>query len=196
MFKFLHNIFLGRLSEEHKDVQRAPLMMQIPMLFFGGLILLFGIFPGIPLTAIAAIENQFGIPPVQSTLFGVPPAVGELNLLNILGGIFAATFIIYALFSLTKRPRKAGAQDTYTAGAPTPRTRYNYTNHFYDPAERLIRPYLTDWAAVFYGWVGRQSTAFFESARKVYSGNINTYALWIVILLGVFVTMNLLGWRP
>ena len=196
VFKFLHNIFLGRLSEEHKDVQRAPLMMQIPMLFFGGLILLFGIFPGIPLTAIAAIENQFGIAPVQSTLFGVPPAVGELNLLNILGGIFAATFIIYALFSLTKRPRKAGAQDTYTAGAPTPRTRYNYTNHFYDPAERLIRPYLTDWAAVFYGWVGRQSTAFFESARKVYSGNINTYALWIVILLGVFVTMNLLGWRP
>jgi len=49
---------------------------------------------------------------------------------------------------------------------------------------------------VFYSWVGRQANAFFNGARKVYSGNINTYALWIVILLGVFVTMNLLGWRP
>ncbi|MCD6136514.1 hypothetical protein J7J63_07390 [Candidatus Bipolaricaulota bacterium] len=196
VFKFLHNIFLGRLPAEHKDVQKAPLMMQIPILFFGGLILLFGIFPGIPLKAIALIETQFGIAPVQSTLFGVPPAVGELNMLNILGGIIAATLIMYALFSLTTRPHKAGLQDTYTAGAPTPQTRYNYTSHFYDPAERIIRPYLTDWAAVFYAWIARQSTAFFESARKIYSGNINTYALWIVILLGVFVTMNLLGWRP
>ncbi len=196
VFKFLHNIFLGQLPEEYKDVKEVSLVMQVPMLLLGGLIMVFGIFPGIPLRAIALIEAQFGINPVQSSLFGVPPAVGELNLLNILGGVLAASFAVYALFSPTARARRVAQTDTYTAGAPTPVRGYHYANHFYDPAERIIRPYLTDWFGVFYSWVGRQANAFFNSARKVYSGNINTYALWIVILLGVFVTLNLLGWRP
>ena len=196
VFKFLHHIFLGQLPSEYKNVQRAPLLMQIPMLILGGLILLFGIFPGIPLRAVALVESFFSITPLQSTLFGVPAAVGELNMLNIFGGILAAAFAMYAIFSPTARARRAGPQDTYTAGAPTPVAGYHYTEHFYDPAERIIRPYLTDWATVFYNWVGRQASAFFNGARKVYSGNVNTYALWIVILLGVFVTMNLLGWRP
>ncbi len=196
VFKFLHHIFLGQLPSEYKNVQRAPLLMQIPMLILGGLILLFGIFPGIPLRAVALVESFFSITPLQSTLFGVPAAVGELNMLNIFGGILATAFAMYAIFSPTARARRAGPQDTYTAGAPTPVAGYHYTEHFYDPAERIIRPYLTDWATVFYNWVGRQASAFFNGVRKVYSGNVNTYALWIVILLGVFVTMNLLGWRP
>ena len=196
VFKFLHHIFLGQLPKEYEDVKEVPLAMQIPMLLLGGLILVFGIFPGIPLRAIALIEAQFGINSVQSTLFGVPPAVGELNLLNILGGILAVAIAMYAIFSPTARARRAARTDTYTAGAPTPISGYHYVSHFYDPAERIIRPYLTDWCGVFYSWVGRQANAFFNGARKVYSGNINTYALWIVILLGVFVTMNLLGWRP
>jgi NADH-quinone oxidoreductase subunit M len=195
-YKLIHNTFLGRLPRKYAQVEEVPWTMQAPMIALSSLIVLFGILPGIPLKAVALIETSFGVKPIVTGLVGMPQGVGEMNLLNILGGIIAATLIMYALFSLTARPHKAGSQDTYTAGAPTPSENYNYTSRFYDPAENVMRPYLHDWIGSFYGWVGRQSTAFFESARKIYSGNINTYALWIVILLGVFVTMNLLGWRP
>jgi NADH-quinone oxidoreductase subunit M len=196
VFKFLHNIFLGQLSEEHKDVKEVPLTMQIPMLFFGGLVLLFGVFPGIPLRAVGLIETYFSIDPIRSTLFGVPKAVGELNMINIFAAVFAAGLAVYGVFSLARRSRRVTQYDNYAAGAPVPVGQYQHSVRFYDQADRIIRPYLRDRVDDFYGWIATQSTAFFEQARKIYSGNINTYALWIVILLGVFVTMNLLGWRP
>jgi len=195
-YKLIHNVFLGRMPARFEEVEEVPWGMRIPMIALAGLIVLFGILPGIPLRIISLIETSFGISALPTAIVGAPSGVGELNLLNILGGILAVAIAMYAIFSPTARARRAARTDTYTAGAPTPAVDYHYTSRFYDPAERIIRPYLTDWCGVFYSWVGRQANAFFNGARKVYSGNINTYALWIVILLGVFVTMNLLGWRP
>jgi NADH-quinone oxidoreductase subunit M len=195
VFKFLHNIFLGQLPEEYKDVKGVPLSMQIPMLVFGGLILFFGIFPGIPLRAVALIETYFSITPVRSTLFGVPAVIGELNMINIFAGVLVAGLVVYGVFSLARKSRQVTQYDNYAAGAPIPVGQYQHSVRFYDQVDRMIRPYLRDRADDFYSWVATQSTAFFEQVRKVYSGNVNSYALWIVILLGVFITMNLLGWR-
>ena len=196
VFKFLHNVFLGQLPEEYKDVKEVPLTMQIPMLLFGALILLFGIFPGIPLRVVALIEMHFSIDPIGSTLFGVPKAVGELNMINIFAAVLVAGLAVYGVFSLARRSRRVTQYDNYAAGAPVPVGQYQHSVRFYDQADRIIRPYLRDRVDDFYGWISTQSTAFFEQLRKIYSGNVNTYALWIVILLGVFVAMNLLGWRP
>jgi NADH-quinone oxidoreductase subunit M len=196
VFKFLHNIFLGQLPQEYEDVKEVPLSMQIPMLVFGGLILLFGIFPGIPLRAIALIEMSFGINPINSTLFGVPAVIGELNMINIFGAIVAFSLLVYGAFSLARRSRQVGQYDNYAAGFTVPVGQYQYSVRFYDQADRMIRPYLRDLADEFYSWVGRQSTAFFEQVRKIYTGNINTYSMWIVLLLAVLIFMGLLGWRP
>jgi NADH-quinone oxidoreductase subunit M len=196
VFKFLHNIFLGQLPEEHKDVKEVPLAMQIPMLFFGALILLFGIFPGIPLRVVGLIETYFSISPIKSTLFGVPNVVGELNMINIFAAVLAAGLAVYGVFSLARRSRQVTQYDNYAAGAPVPVGQYQHSVRFYDQADRIIRSYLRDRVDDFYGWISTQSTAFFEQVRKIYAGNINTYALWIVLLLAVLIFMGLLGWRP
>jgi len=122
--------------------------------------------------------------------------VGELNMINIFAAVLAAGLAVYGVFTLAHRSRRVTQYDNYAAGAPVPVGQYQHSVRFYDQADRIIRPYLRDRVDDFYGWIATQSTAFFEQARKIYTGNINTYALWIVILLGVFVTMNLLGWRP
>lgn len=196
VFKFLHNIFLGQLPQEYEDVKEVPLSMQIPMLVFGGLILLFGIFPGIPLRAIALIQKSFSIRPINSTLFGVPAVIGELNMINIFAAVVVFGLVVYGLFALARRSRQVSQYDNYAAGSPVPVGQYQYSVRFYDQADRMIRPYLRDLADEFYCWVGRQSTSLFEQLRKVYTGNINTYALWIVLLLAVLIFMGLLGWRP
>ena len=196
VFKFLHNIFLGQLPEKYKDVKEVPLAMQIPMLFFGGLILLFGVFPGIPLRVVAGIETYFSISPIKSTLFGVPAAIGELNMINIFAAVVVAGLAVYGVFSLARRSRQVTQYDNYAAGAPVPVGQYQHSVRFYDQADRMIRPYLRDRVDDLYGWIAAQSTAFFEQVRKIYAGNINTYALWIVLLLAVLIFMGLLGLRP
>ena len=196
VFKFLHNTFLGQLPEEHKDVKEVPLAMQLPMLFFGALILLFGIFPGIPLHAVAGIERFLSIAPLDSTLFGVPAAIGELNMINIFAAVVAASLIVYGVFSLARRSRQVSQYDNYAAGFPVPKGCYQHSVRFYDQADRILRPFMRDRIDAFYSWVSAQSTAFFEQERKIYSGNINTYALWIVLLLTVLISLGLLGWRP
>ncbi len=195
-YKLIHNAFLGRMPARYADVEEVPWGMRIPMIVLAGLIVLFGIMPGIPLTAVSAIEAQFGVDAIRTGLVGMPEGVGELNLLNIFGGVLAAGLAIYAIFSLTAKPRRLGPQDTYTAGAPTPEDGYNYTARFYDPAQRLLAPYLQDGISSFYDWLGERALSLFNVARKMYSGDVNTYALWIVVLLGVLVVMNLVGWRP
>jgi formate hydrogenlyase subunit 3/multisubunit Na+/H+ antiporter MnhD subunit len=196
VFKFLHNIFLGQLPQEYKDVKEVPFAMQLPMLLLGALILLFGIFPGIPLRAISLIEISFSIKAINSTLFGVPSVIGELNMINIFAAVAVFALAVYGVFALARRSRQVSQYDNYAAGSPVPVGQYQYSVRFYDQADRIIRPYLRDWADEFYCWIGRQSMAFFEQVRKVYTGNINTYALWIVLLLGVLIFMGLLGWRP
>jgi len=71
VFKLLHNIFLGQLPEQYKDIKKAPISMQIPILVYSGIILLFGILPGIPLKVINGIIASFGLSPLDLNLWGV-----------------------------------------------------------------------------------------------------------------------------
>lgn len=195
-YKVVHNVFLGQLPEQYKKVKEVPLVMKIPMLTLSSMVVLFGVFPGIPLRAIALIEESFSIAPLRSTLLGVPEAVGELNMINIFAAVLVAGLVGYGVFSLARRSKRVTQYDNYAAGARVPVGQYQHSVRFYDQADRMIRPYLQDRIDDFYGWVAAQSTAFFEQVRKIYTGNINTYALWIVLLLAVLIFVGLLGWRP
>ena len=196
VFKFLHNIFLGQLPEQYKDVEEVPWTMRAPMIVLTILIVLFGVLPGIPLKAISAIQAHLGMTPLETSLFGMPKALGELNTLNIFFAVLVAGLAVYAVFSLARRSKRVSQYDNYAAGARVPVGQYQHSVKFYDQADRLIRPYLRDRIDDFYGWVAAQSTAFFEQVRKIYTGNVNTYATWIVLFVAVLIFMGLLGWKP
>ena len=196
VFKFLHNIFLGQLPEEYKEVKEVPWSMRVPMIVLASLIVLFGVLPGIPLKAISAIQAHLGMGTLETRLFGMPKALGELNTLNIFFAVLAAGLIGYAVFSLARRSRRVSQYDNYAAGARVPIGQYQHSVKFYDQADRMIRPYLRDRVDDFYTWVADRSTAFFEQLRKIYTGNVNTYATWIVLFVAVLIFMGLLGWKP
>lgn len=196
VFKFLHNIFLGQLPEQYKDVEEVPWTMRVPMIVLTILIVLFGVLPGIPLKAISAIQAHLGITPLETSLFGMPKALGELNTLNIFFAVLVAGLAVYAVFSLARRSKRVSQYDNYAAGARVPVGQYQQSVKFYDQADRLIRPYLRDRIDDFYSWIAAMSTDFFEQLRKIYTGNVNTYATWIVLFVAVLIFMGLLGWKP
>ena len=160
------------------------------------LIVLFGVLPGIPLKAISAIQAHLGMTPLETSLFGMPKALGELNTLNIFFAVLVAGLAVYAVFSLARRSKRVSQYDNYAAGARVPVGQYQHSVKFYDQADRLIRPYLRDRIDDFYSWIAAMSTDFFEQLGKIYTGNVNTYATWIVLFVAVLIFMGLLGWKP
>ncbi|MEA3356684.1 MAG: proton-conducting transporter membrane subunit [Candidatus Bipolaricaulota bacterium] len=194
-YKLVHNVFLGQLPEQYKEIEEVPWTMRVPMIVLSGFVVLFGVLPGIPLKAISVIQTHLGMTRLETSLFGMPKAIGELNTLNIFFALLVAGLIAYAAFSASRRSRRVSQYDNYAAGARVPVGGYQHSVRFYDQADRIIRPYLRDRIDDFYGWIATQSTAFFEQLRKIYTGNINTYATWIVLFVAVLIFMGLLGWR-
>jgi len=193
VYKFLHNIFLGQLPEKYKDVKEVPWAMRLPMIILTSVIILFGILPGIPLNVISGIERSFGIKPLSTIIFGMPREIGELNIINILAAIVVAGVFIYLIFSLSTRSRRVNQYDNYAAGSFIPKDKYQYSVRFYDPVYRIIGPYLRDVVDDFYYWLVEKSISFFQGVRQIYTGNVNTYALYILLFLA-FLIITKIGW--
>jgi NADH-quinone oxidoreductase subunit M len=192
-YKFLHNIFLGQLPEKYTNIQEAPLSMQLPMILLILAIVVFGILPGIPLKVISGIEKSFAIEPLSTTIFGMPKEIGELNLINILAAVLVAGVVVYLVFSLSAKSRRVDQLDSYAAGSFVPKDKYQYSVRFYDQTYRIIEPYLRDVVDDFYYWLVGKSKSFFQVVRQIYTGNVNTYALYILLFLAFLIFVKL-GW--
>ena len=192
-YKFLHNIFLGQLPEKYANVKEVPWAMQLPMIILTLAVILFGIFPGIPLKVISEIESSFGIEAISTSYFSMPKEIGELNLINILAAVLVAGILVYFIFSLLAKSRRVDQYDSYAAGSFVPKDRYQYSVRFYDQAYRIIGPYLRDVADDFYYWLVGKSKGFFQVVRQIYTGNVNTYALYILLFLAFLIFVKL-GW--
>ena len=83
--------------------------------------------------------------------------------------------------------------DTYGAGSYAPADRYQYSAGFYQRASGVIEPYVRDRVDAFYHWLVEKSEGAFELVRKIYTGNVNTYALYILLFLGLILLAGL-GW--
>ena len=193
VYKFLHNIFLGQLPQKYKDVREVPFSMQLPMVALSLAVLLFGVLPGIPLKAIAGVQGSLGLEALEAGVFSVPEEVGELNTITILAAVAGGCLIPYVLFRLCRRSRSLPQTDTYGAGSYAPADRYQYSARFYERAYEVIEPYVRDRVDAFYYWLVEKSEGVFEAVRHIYTGNVNTYALYILLFLAAIIVAGL-GW--
>ena len=191
VYKLLHNMFLGQLPEEYREVRRSPISMQIPIIFFCLVILFFGIVPGIPLGAIQDIQATMGFAPLDLTLWGLASDAGALNMLNIGCALVIAFAAVFLLMRLGARPRRVAQEDSYAAGAPIPVGRYHHSVEFYNPLYRMISPYLKDRADEFYYWMADVAQRVFQVTRRIYTGYAGTYVLYIVSFLAFLIFVQL-----
>jgi len=187
LFKFLHNIFLGQLPEQYKDIKKAPISMQIPIVVYSGLILLFGILPGIPLRVINAIVTSFGLDPLNLNLWGVVSENGAVNTINIFFALAVASIVVWYIFRTGRKSRLISQQDNYAAGAAIPAGKYSYTVKFYNPLDRMIRPYLRDVIDEFYYWIAGRVQTLCDGVRRVYAGDVGNYVVYILLFVALLV---------
>lgn len=194
-YKLLHNIFLGQLPESCRDVKRAPFAMQLPMIVFSVVIVLFGILPGIPLQAVNPVVASFGLEPLDVNLWGVTSDTGALNTVNIFAAIVVGLVVAWLFFRIGARTRTVGQDDSYAAGAAVPADRYQYSVGFYRPLSRMLSPYLKDFIDAFYMMIAGLVGKICGGLRKMYTGYVGTYVMYIVLFLSLLIFVQLV-WSP
>jgi len=194
VFKLLHNMFLGQLPQKYSNVEKSPLSMQIPILFFCFVIFLFGVLPGIPLHAIQDIKDAMGFAPLPLTMWGLASDTGALNTLNICFGIVIAFAVVFLLVRLGAKPRRVAQEDSYAAGSFVPTDKYHHSVEFYNPLYRMISPYLRDRVDEFYDWIAAKAQQAFELIRRIYTGDVGNYVLYIVSFLALLIFVQLV-WK-
>ncbi len=198
LYRFIHSVFLGQLPEKYKDVKEVPVLMQIPIWILSLLSIVFGMFPGIAMNVISKAEAFFGITPVKYDLYGFPQgsAMGALKVINISSVLIVAFTVMLVLFYMLPKEKKLSQYNTYAAGQViTPEVKYNYNYGFYMSFGRVVKPFFK-WSAdrIYEAWA-RAAKVFGDYMRRVYTGNLETYGSYIVVLLTIVAFVILLGGR-
>ncbi len=191
VYKFLHNMFLGQLPEKYKDIQKSPFSMQLPIIVLSFAILLFGILPGIPLKLINKIVTSFGFESLNVTIWGIASDTGALNTINIAFAIAAAGIIVWIFFCMGAQSVPVSQDDSYAAGAYVPEDKYSYTVNFYGPLYRMITPYLRDVFDELYYWIAGKVQWMCNGIRRIYTGDVRNYVLYIVFFSALLVFIQL-----
>jgi proton-translocating NADH-quinone oxidoreductase chain M len=190
-YKLVHNVFLGQLPEKYKDIQKSPFSMQLPILILSVVILLFGILPGIPLKVVNAIGISFGFESLNVGLWGISSETGALNTVNIFTAVLVAAALVWLVFRSTTKSLPVAQEDSYAAGAHTPADKYHYTAEFYNPLYRMIEPFLRDVIDEFYYWIASSVRSLAGSVRRIYSGDVGYYVMYIILFLAVLIFVQM-----
>ena len=140
VYKLIHNMFLGQLRLEHMEVREVPLSMLVPMLVLSVIVFVTGLMPGLVLGWVAAAQAAVGLPVIDHTLGGVESAQGSLDMIWVVGILFAGfgvgAIVFYLLGGKTKRVHQL---DNYAGGHfLTADVRYQYSDNFYAGLMHLI----------------------------------------------------------
>jgi formate hydrogenlyase subunit 3/multisubunit Na+/H+ antiporter MnhD subunit len=153
VYKLIHNMFLGQLRAEHARVSEAPLSMMLPMLILAIIVFVTGVAPGLVLQWVASAQSAVGLEPLVYTLGGVETDSGSLDMLWVVGVLFAGFGIGWLVFLSGGKSKRIHPLDNYAGGHfLTSENRYQYSDNFYAGLMNLIGPWY------------RQSFQFMESA--------------------------------
>jgi len=141
VYKLIHNMFLGQLRVEHENIREAPWSMTAPMLILSVVVFVTGLMPGLVLQWIAGIQATVGLPVIDYSLGGLDSAQGSLDMLWVVGVLFAGFGIGAGLFYSGGRTHRVHQLDNYAGGHfLSADIRYHYSDNFYPGLMRLIGP--------------------------------------------------------
>ena len=195
LYKFLHNMFLGQLPEKFENVKEAPFDMQLPILIYSLIIILFGILPGIPLKIINAIDTSFGFESLNVNIWGIGSETGVLNAVNIFTASIVAIIVVWLIFKSGQKVVLVAQDSNYAAGAYIPKDKYHYTVEFYKPLYRMITPYLRDFVDEFYMKLAGWTQKLCYGVRRVYTGDVGYYVIYIILFLAILILIKV-GLKP
>ncbi len=187
LYRFIFSLFLGQEEEETKDVKEAPLRMTVPMIILSILTLLFGVYPGLlldPISSAMTYLGNFSNTYETSVLFNSWGNLVDMNTVIIsIASIFVLVAIVITIVGY-KKTRYVTTKDIHTSGEiPTENENLTYAVDFYKPFERALGSVLKPSIDKFFTYFGNLLEESFEHLRYIYTGNGQTYAMYVMVFL-------------
>jgi len=196
LYRLIFSIFLGQEEPEYATVKEVNWTMWLPMMILAAMTLLTGTRPGIFFAPIAEAMHYLGFQQVNwqmSVLFN--PWGDQVNLLAVITSI-ATVFLLAAVFITWKNyksTRYVTTKDIHTSGEiPTENENLTYAVDFYRPFERAAEPFFRYQINRVYESLATNTEAVFDLLRHVYTGNAQTYVLYVVMFLVLLIAFS--GW--
>jgi formate hydrogenlyase subunit 3/multisubunit Na+/H+ antiporter MnhD subunit len=194
-YKLLHNMFLGQLPEKYEKLEKAPFSMRLPILLLSVAVILFGVVPGLPLRVIDMIQSGFGLEPLMINIWGVTSDTGVINMLNLFVAVLVIGIIVWLIFRSVRKPMTVDQYDNYAAGHAVPKEKYHYSVNFYDPLDRMIRPFLKDFIDDLYMKLAGAIKRTANGIRRIYAGDVGYYLIYILLFLALLIFVEI-NWKP
>jgi len=186
-YRILFGIFLGQEEDDTAHVKEAPLSMILPMVVMALLLIALGTYPGLLFDPIAqgmtvlGFENVTWQMTVLSNVWG--NTVNLMYISTTIGVAFVAALLFLTLKG-RKGSRNVGTKDISTSGEiPLEHENLTYQLDFFKPFERAASPLYRRKMTKIYDDLSNGLDALFDFTRKIYTGNGQTYALYVVIFL-------------
>jgi len=194
LYKFIFSLFLGQEEEEFNNVTEVPYSMRLPMIILALSLLAFGIFPGLllkPISLAMLYLGKFHVNWQSSVLFN--EWNNKVDLFTVVESI-AGIFIIATIFITIKKAkltRYVTTKDIHTSGEiPLENENLTYAVDFYKPFERALGILIKASINKVYSAVANFLEQTFDYLRYVYTGNGQTYAMYVILFLSVLLVFS------
>ncbi len=201
-YKFLHGYFLGQEEPEWAHVKEAPAAMVIPMFLLALATFVLGTWPQLLFSTIDSAMQFVGYDATHERLWANSVLFSQWGDVVTLQPILYAILAVFVFFGLflwfkgAKGTRYVSTKDISTSGEiPKEWENLTFKVNFMQPFERAIEPFLKRQIDKYYTAFGRGMEALFDTVRRVYSGNGQTYAFYAILFLVLLLLfrVNLFG---
>ena len=188
-YRFLYGLFLGQEEEDTKNVKEAPITMLIPMVILAILSMVTGSYPGLIFKPAARAMEAIGFTDVTWQMSSLTNIWGNTTSLQLISMMIFAVLIIAGLYLTLKgrkTTRQVGTKEISTSGElPKPWENFSYQQDYFKPFERAAAPLYQVKMNKIWKDFGNNLEVFFGFLRKIYSGNGQTYAFFVIVFLVV-----------
>ncbi len=193
-YRILFGLFLGQQEDEIKDVKEAPVLMIIPMLILGLSLIVLGAYPGLLFEPIAAGMQNLGFHNVTwdmtvlTNVWGQTVNLQYVNIAIVIGFVLGAGFLTLKGY---KNTRAVSSKDISTSGEiPDETDNMTFQLDFFKPFERAAEPLYRRKMSKIWNELAGGLEALFNFTRKIYTGNGQTYAVFVIVFLVIMLLLK------
>lgn len=183
-YRFLFGLFLGQEEKETENVKEAPLTMLIPMVILALVSIVTGAMPGLIFKPAAAAMQNIGFSSIDWQMSALSNVWGNNVDMSVIGSFISIVFVlIFAFLTLKgrKTTRKVGTKDISSSGELWKEgENWTFQQDFFKPFERAASPLYKLKMNKIWEDLGNALEAFFNFSRRIYTGNGQTYAMYVI----------------
>jgi NADH:ubiquinone oxidoreductase subunit 5 (subunit L)/multisubunit Na+/H+ antiporter MnhA subunit len=185
MFRILQTVFLGQRKLEHRELREAPVILLIPQFILIAGIMVISAYPKLLLDPLSAAVAPY----FPSTLVWEGSALlthlGYWNapaIMLVVGGVWMVPLVFLLLVSLTIKIQPVKQFNiVYAAERPHRPEDTHFAYRFFAHYDRAIGFLVKPRATAFWAAASEWSHSLAASLRILYTGNGQTYALFILM---------------